>query len=123
MFGQLYPLPDGKTLLTPCSNGPVRVWDADTLRERPVPDRFRQFAHAALSADGRVLAVGDSGGRVGLFDAAGGALRRVFREAGGPVASLMFSPDGALLAVQERANNTADGSPLAVRVLRVADGT
>jgi WD40 repeat protein len=122
MFHTPHPLPDGKTILTTCGNGPVRVWDADTLRERQFPTRFRQFAHAALSPDATVLAVGDSSGKIGLFDAATGRLARTVREAGEPVASLTFSPDRELLAVEERDNNATNASPRAARVLRASDG-
>jgi len=121
MFYSLYPLPDGKTVLTPVS-GVVRVWDAGTLRERDFPDRFRMFSCSALSPDAAVLAVGDSSGKIGLFDAVTGRLARIVREAGEPVRWLTFSPDRELLAVGEHAGIPRDGSPLTVRVLRVSDG-
>jgi RNA polymerase sigma factor (sigma-70 family) len=122
-FSRVCPLPDGKTLLTPCGNGWVRVWDADTLKERPIPDRYQMFAFSALSRDGRTLAVGDSRGRIDLLDAVTGKWVRTLRESGDPVDWLVFSPDGGLLAVSDRTRlGSGATAPSRVRVLRVGDG-
>jgi WD40 repeat protein len=55
-------------------------------------------ASVALSADGQNLAVGDSDGRVALYEAATGRIRHVFHGHRRPVDGLAFTPDGALLA-------------------------
>ena len=88
----LYALPDGKTLLTPAAYGWVRVWDAATGKERPVPGRYRDAAFA-LAPDGKIAAVGDKTGRVDLLDATTGKLVRTLRETGEPARFLVFSPD------------------------------
>jgi WD40 repeat protein len=121
-LGGLHALPDGKTLLTLNVFGWVRVWDADTAKERSIPGRYRYPATLTLEPDSKLVAVGDVSGRIDLLDAATGQLLRTVRETGGPVASLTFSPDRELLAAGERPAHATDGSPLAVRVLRVSDG-
>ena len=51
----------------------------------------------AFSPDGHTLAAGDTGGHVGLWDAATGRRTATLAE-GAPVYSVAFSPDGHTLA-------------------------
>jgi WD40 repeat protein len=118
----LHALPDGKTLLTPCENGWVRVWDAATGAERPVPERYREL-NLAISPDGRAMAAGDASGRIDLWESATGRLLRTLRASGEPVRQMTFSPDGRLLVVAEgRFGQTAEDRTSQARVISVADG-
>jgi RNA polymerase sigma factor (sigma-70 family) len=123
----LITLPDGKTLLTPCQSGWVRVWDAETGKERPVPGRYEPEAVLALTPDGKTVAVGDATGRVDVLDAMTGKLIRTLRDKGEPVRHLVFSPDSGLVAVGEYRSRRLDvGKYMVVSrvaVLRASDGS
>ncbi|MBX9626024.1 MAG: WD40 repeat domain-containing protein, partial [Gemmataceae bacterium] len=124
--GGVHLLPDGQTLLTPTTEGWVRVWDAGTGAERPVPGRYWGRVVVTLSPDGAVVAVADGSGRVDLRDAASGAFVRTVREKGGPAPRVVFSPDGGRLAVADTADppeGPPEGDPgPPVTVYRAADG-
>jgi WD40 repeat protein len=88
---------------------PVHVWNSSRLQlvdaksgrpgpRFPVPARARGVSDQALSADGRTLAVLETG-RVRLWEVAGGGLRGVVAGAAKAEGVLAFSPDGRLLAV------------------------
>lgn len=118
----LLPHPDGKRLLTPTGEaGWVRVWDAATGTEEPVPGRYPRDAQFVLTPDGRLVAAGTPAGRIDLLDAVTGKPVRTVREKGDPVRLLRVSPDGKWLGVTER-RGTADGPVAQARVLNVADG-
>ena len=87
--------PDGR-LLVPADRG-VKALDAETLRViRRYPVRG---AAAAVSPDGRTLAIEPPGGGLGLLDLASGRVRTLTGPgAGSPTA---FSPDGRTLSTAE----------------------
>jgi WD40 repeat protein len=104
--------PDGKTLGSAGSNdgGGSRfgnrrrlfsIWDTSASRELrwfAGPEPRPLTLAAALSPDGRILALGSDQGAVQLKDAITGQELRLFRGHQGPVYALAFSPDGNALA-------------------------
>jgi WD40 repeat protein len=91
--------PDGKVIASADGGGGVRVWDADTGKERlaislPGVRRLR----LAFSPDGNTLAAGGDDPAVRVWDAGTG--KEVLRLPGheGTVAALAFAPDGKTLA-------------------------
>jgi WD40 repeat protein len=97
---------DDKTVVSTAEDGTARTWDAATGKEiRCVPEKWtpHEFPpQAALSADGRMLAV-SSDETVRLQDPATGkplgSFRTAARRYGGAVVhALRFSPDGKTLA-------------------------
>ena len=72
--------------------------------EQPLDDLLVEAARSgrvAFSPDGQTLAVGDSGGHVGLWDTATGRRTATLAE-GSAVYSVAFSPDGQMLAAGDR---------------------
>ena len=99
--------PDGRTAISSGIDGRVALWDlnGDRRLRRAVPLR-RSFVvddftprGAALSPDGRTLAVTESDGTVDLVDTATLERRSVLRAGDGAALAVDFSPDGRLLAV------------------------
>jgi Tol biopolymer transport system component len=92
--------PDGKRLAFRGAGGAVVLWDAEAGREvrriGGTPDE--PFGCAALSPDGKTLAVADGKNRIRLIDAAGDG-KDVFLEGHEKrIVCLAFSPDGRTLA-------------------------
>jgi WD40 repeat protein len=83
----------------------VRVWaiDGDEVREVHAGPVQRNVTAFALSADGKVVALGDARGNVTLVDTASGSVRGRLRPPEGEpevrVDALAFAPDGKRLAV------------------------
>ena len=106
---------DGKTLAT-VAGGSVRLWDAQSLRQRgQLSETGDEYLAVALSPDGRTIAgVSRKDPRLlRLTDVSGDAPRREAR-LDDEIVSLAFSPKGELLAVSRR-----DG---AVTLLRTDGG-
>ena len=100
--------PGGKTFITTDGNT-TRVWDTATLGQvgAPLITNHAFGYNIALSANGRIVATGDSGGTVRLWDVAthqqiGSAISGT----GSTVTVAGFSPDGRMLAVADE-NGTA----------------
>lgn len=100
---------DGKTLVTSPDNA---LWDVGTVRRLGMLSAHYDYGDtsvAALSVDGKTIALGGSDGSTLLFDVATGrqlhqlkGRGKSFGGAGGGVSSLVFSADGNLLAVGSR---------------------
>ena len=95
----LHLLPDEDTLLVCANDGRVHLWSLKALKEIPPPDGYANWARAAVSADGRRLAVGDRSGRVDVWDLVTGKRTRTVRESAKAVTALAFAPAGTTLAV------------------------
>ena len=124
-LGNVFALPDGKTLLTPVpTTGWVRIWNSETGNEIPVPGRYRWLANLTLSPDGRSVVMGDDTGRIDRLDSKTGKLIETLRDKGEPVGPMAFSPDGQLLAVTECQPSTHQrvGSPSRIRIVRADTG-
>jgi WD40 repeat protein len=91
--------PDGKRLVTECSDGTVKVWDLAEGREvQTLNGRTTRLRGVTFSADGTRLAAVELDGTIKLWDAISG--RGFLTLKGHPrgVGSLAFSPDGKRLA-------------------------
>jgi WD40 repeat protein len=112
-------VPDAKTLVTATHDSVLRLWDRETGKEirrfTPPADGAGKAGYrspytqgltrAALSKDGRFLAVAISGGpTIQVWDVESGkALKQITGPAGG-FGAMAFTPDGKVLAV--RTHNT-----------------
>jgi WD40 repeat protein len=87
--------PDGATLATASPDGLVRVWDAETGRQRLHLKRRAKPLHAiTYSPDGRTIAGASGTGTVTLWDVRTGRSREAFDWGIGAVRSVAFAPDG-----------------------------
>src|SRR6266545_94106 len=94
--------PDGRLLVTVQGypNKIAKVWDLTTKEEIVALEAdSRHVSAAAVTADGKVVALGGSRGEVKLWDLPSGKPRGTFKLAS-EVAQLQFSPDGRLLAAR-----------------------
>jgi WD40 repeat protein len=89
--------PDGKRLASACFEGPIRIWDAISVRA------LREFKCAEAKVhcvtwwpDGKRIVIGDDAGRVRVLDAESGkeALKLVEVEGPRSVFQIRFTPDG-----------------------------
>jgi len=85
---------EGSVVLRNLTNG-----EETAIEGSPAGDLYE--ISAALSPDGRRLAVGHKGGTIELREVATGAVLHK-AEAGGPVGDLTFSPDGSVLAYEAK---------------------
>src|SRR5262249_5341166 len=121
--------PDGKTLLTGCADGDLRLWDAAAgAQRRRLSGHCGALAAVAFSPDGRRLASGAHGDRaVRVWEAATGKALRVLPVEQPDVSCVAFSPDGKLLAAgdsveEQRLPGGARMPDCAVRVWEAASG-
>jgi WD40 repeat protein len=110
---------DGKTLFTQSQGGRVGLWDLTTLQElSSFEGEKEQTSSSVLSPDGRTLALVHVDGSLSLLDVLSkanrrkllgpstqGVKRRFRRQVNGTTA-LAFSPDGRLLAMLGREDNS-----------------
>jgi WD40 repeat protein len=90
---------DGRTLVSVSWDSVVRRTDLATGRTASSGGGFVGYTHIARSPVGPVAAVGDSRGRLELWDTAAGKRLRHLPSFGQGVSGLCFSGDGKLLAV------------------------
>ena len=118
--------PDGKELISVSGDKTIRIWDVDSgkplrVLRPPIGQGFlgALFA-AAMSPDGRMLAVGGAGvpirtqSPIYMVDYNSGRMSQVLEGHRGSTTSLCFSPDGKQLA--------SASSDRTARVWNVADG-
>jgi RNA polymerase sigma factor (sigma-70 family) len=98
----MHTLPDVRTLVSTGADGVIRRWDLKTGREDAEPDSYEGRSNAAYSLDGRFVVIGDTRGRIDLWDARSGKLVRTLQREGAAVAYLAFAPNGKLVATAER---------------------
>jgi serine/threonine protein kinase len=92
--------PDSRSVVTSCSGGAVRLWDAETgnrLLTYSEPVLGKGWYWAAVSWNGKYVAVGGEGPELRLFDTQKGDLIRSFVGHTGAVRRLAFSADGRQL--------------------------
>ena len=95
--------PDGKTLIS-AGEGPIKLWDVATAKERATLDLVLEKANAnlvqclAVSADGKLLCTGHGDGNLMLWDLAMGKKQSTIRTndktSERHVPSVAFTPDG-----------------------------
>lgn len=96
--------PDGRGLISAGSDGAARLWDLKTGEFRSYQTGARRLTGAALSRDGKRLAVVAGGQTAWVFETASGRPTGEVRE-GGPWTSVALYADGRLLVTgsEERA--------------------
>jgi RNA polymerase sigma factor (sigma-70 family) len=92
--------PDSKLLATGGSqyDEDVRLWDVAAGKEVRTRKTGAIVPAVAFSPDGKVLATGQGDGRVVLWDVASGNELRALKDAPTSAQTVVFSPDGRLLA-------------------------
>jgi WD40 repeat protein len=100
--------PDGELLATASDDHLVKLWEAATAKERAtLRGHIREVNCVAFSPDGKTLASGSGmgyphmpqkGGEVRLWDIASRRTVAVLRRHEAAITSVVFSPDGKLLA-------------------------
>src|SRR5262249_25335443 len=98
----MHTLPDGRTLVSTGDDGVIRRWDLKTGRPDGEPESYEGRSCAACSPDGQFAAIGDSRGRIDLWDGRTGQRVRTFQQEGTAARHLAFTPDGKLLAAAEQ---------------------
>jgi WD40 repeat protein len=96
--------PDGRSLVSGCDGGVVKVWDPDAGKQRAGSGPAAAVRALALAPDGRTFATGDSSGHVRLWDPAGCKVLAELSREKHAICSLSFSPDGATLAAGNASN-------------------
>jgi HEAT repeats/WD domain, G-beta repeat len=102
--------PDGKLLASAAKDG-LRLWDPTTGKQlRHIPDKLAENSKIAFSATSAILAGAGDDKTIRLWDVALGKETRRWQGSGG---TLVFSPDGKLLASSAgRVWSTTDGKEL-----------
>ena len=100
--------PNDSILATGNQDGTVHLWDISTgtrLKTLTVPFTFWESVEGYLaitilsfSHDGSILATGNRGGPVRLWDVSTGTLIQTLRPSGGDITSILFSRDDNVLA-------------------------
>src|SRR5262249_30673101 len=93
----LFP-PDGKTLISAGWDQQIRKWDLATGKLLAGPEGYLGWMHAAHSPVRDEICLGDAAGRLELWDAAAGKVRKVLQAVGEPVTAVTYSGDGRRLA-------------------------
>ncbi len=88
---------DGRLVLT--GGQPMRLWDMDTLQEKPLPPVAGEWL--ALAPDGSTVALGDRDGNISLLGLGGAPVRKLGSH-GARLALLRFTPGGELISCDER---------------------
>jgi WD40 repeat protein len=95
----LHDLPDGKSLLAVRRDGLIQRFDTTMSRDISDTGRYEGAPTIAVSLNGELAAVGDSRGRLDLWQLRPFKLRSRLRSDGPPVMSVAFGADGKTLAV------------------------
>lgn len=89
--------PDGKTIASSCYEM-ICIWDAKTKQHiMTFPRQGTRFKEVEYTPDGKTLAVARTNGKIQLFDAKTGQLKRTLIQPQA-IFSLLPSPDGKMLA-------------------------
>jgi WD40 repeat protein len=106
---------DSQLIVSGCSDGTVRIWDAATGAEQRV---LRAHSHSvnavAFSPDGRLIVLDSDDNTVRVWDAATAAEQRVLRGHSDSINAVAFSPDSRLIV-----SGSSDGT---VRIWDAATG-
>src|SRR5262249_34294604 len=95
--GALAFAPDGKTLAT-ATGSDVRLWEVATGALRRELGHADRVVALAFAPDGRALAAAGADGEVAVHDLRTGRQRCTLTGPKGPISSLAFSADGAVVA-------------------------
>jgi WD40 repeat protein len=112
--------PDGRTLVTVGVDGALRVTNVDDDKTEPRVIRVPgvRFHCAAVSSDGKRVAVGGSDGAVRVWDTETWAEHPPLRGHTGDVLSVAFNPAGTLLASGSRDHAVRLWDPVANKPVR-----
>jgi WD40 repeat protein len=97
--------PDGETILSGGADQTVRLWNRNTCKQLlRIEGRGEdgQRASGAFSMDGRVFATATSTSTVDLWETSSGKLVRELKGGKDELSSVVFSPDGKVLAASGR---------------------
>ncbi len=93
--------PDGSTVLAVNKGGHLAFWDSKSgsaFRSYSLVERLTRYSHAALSPDGKFIALANDD-NWGLMDFTTGQISPLLDHSPGWIKSLAFSPDGKWLAI------------------------
>jgi eukaryotic-like serine/threonine-protein kinase len=91
--------PDGKTLATAGSDKTIRLWNAQTLKQKLLLEGHAGPVHSlSFNRDGDRLASAGWDGTIRVWEPSGGKLLNSWNGHGGDIWTIAFSPKGARLA-------------------------